>query len=258
MKLSCAITLAAALSPVPMILSAAEPPQKIVAFNAGVRVDVDAAGKPVKVEAPQDLPLAVRNYIEKRVATWQYQPAKLDGTAVPATTYVKVGVCAIPVAAGSGFRLGLDYKGNGPRVANVHGIAPPPGYPADALRRGISGEFEVVVRVNADGTAEAMDISTAGGTGRGVLATFDPALRQWVKGLQYDPEIVAGVPVATRVQVPVSFKMGSRNSRSDIKREVMGRALASSECQMANATGVLERYPVALDSPVQVTPTPAG
>ncbi|MBP8615766.1 MAG: hypothetical protein KBI17_05860, partial [Thermomonas sp.] len=32
----------------------------VVAFNASVRVEVDAAGKPVKVEAPADLPEAIR------------------------------------------------------------------------------------------------------------------------------------------------------------------------------------------------------
>lgn len=260
MKHSLAIPLALALTISPLLLSAAQPSSDVVAFNAGVRVDVDATGKPVKVEAPQDLPLAVRTYIEKRVASWQYEPARQAGVAVPATTYVKVGACAIPLAAGSGYRLGMDYKGNGPRVANAHGMMPPPHYPADALRRGISGDFKVVVRINADGTAEATDINaiTTSGKGRGYLATFEPALRQWVKGLQYEPEIVAGIPVATRVLVPVTFTLRGGNSRSDIKRELVDMALASSECKRANVAGAPELYPVALDSPVKVTPTPAG
>ena len=41
----------------------------VVAFNASVRVDVDASGKPVKVEAPADLPDSIRSFIEKRVAS---------------------------------------------------------------------------------------------------------------------------------------------------------------------------------------------
>ncbi len=250
----------AALAATPTVLTAATPSPDVVAFNAGVRVDVDAAGKPVKVEAPQDLPPAVREYIEKRVASWQYEPAKQNGVAVPATTFVKVGACAIPLPASSGFRLGLDYKGNGPRIASAHGMLPPPSYPGDAQRKGISGDFKVVVQINADGTAEAADITatTTSGKGRGYLSTFEPVLRQWVKGLQYDPEIVAGAPVATRMLVPVSFSLRSGNSRNDIKREMVDRALASSECRIASSAGAPELYPVALDSPVKVTPTPAG
>ena len=87
--------------------------KRVVAFNASVRVEVDAAGKPVKVEAPADLPEAIRGYIEKRVASWQYQPAKVAGVARPAVTYVAVNACAVPVS--EGFRLGLDFDGNGPR-----------------------------------------------------------------------------------------------------------------------------------------------
>lgn len=106
---------------------------KVVAFSASVRVDVDATGKPVKVEAPADLPDVIRSYIEKRVATWQYQPAKQDGQPVAATTYVGINACAVP--AEGGYRLGLDFNGNGPRNAGDQRLKPPL-YPNEPERLG--------------------------------------------------------------------------------------------------------------------------
>jgi hypothetical protein len=56
-----------------------EPAAKVVTFSASVRIDVDATGKLVKIEASGDVPEAIRNYIEKRVATWQYAPPRKRG-----------------------------------------------------------------------------------------------------------------------------------------------------------------------------------
>ena len=88
----------------------------VVAFPASVRVDVDASGRPVKVEAPADLPEPIRAFIEKRVATWHYSPAMVAGVPQAGTTYVRVGACAVP--EGDQYRLAIDYKGNGPRFAD--------------------------------------------------------------------------------------------------------------------------------------------
>ena len=120
------LILVAVLSALPLTLPAAEPESKAVAFTASVRVDVDATGKPLKVEAPADLPDAIRDYIEKRVATWQYQPATQDGVAVAATTYVAGNACAVPVEGG--YRLGLDFENNGMRYAGDQQV-PSPRYP---------------------------------------------------------------------------------------------------------------------------------
>ena len=107
----------------PQALIAGETKPEVVAFNVGVLVKVDATGRPVKVEASQDVPKPIRDFVEKRVASWQYQPARIDGVPQSATTYVAVNACAVPVA--EGYRLGLDFDGNGPRTANDQRLAPP-------------------------------------------------------------------------------------------------------------------------------------
>ncbi len=254
-KTRCMSLLVATCVATPALAAEVAKPQ-VVAFNASVRVEVDPSGKPISVKAPDDLPVAIRSFIEKRVASWQYSPALQGGRPVPAVTFVSVGACAIPTAAGDGFRLGLDFKGNGPRIANEFGRMPPPSYPPDAQRSGLSGEFQVELTVSADGSAKATSIQPAnGGTGRSYLATFEPTLRKWAQNLRYDPEIVAGQPVATRVTIPVGFWIG--NGRG-AHRKTIDRTLASSECQLAGAEAGREMGPVALDSPVKVTPAPAG
>ena len=48
----------------------------VVAFKATVRVEVDAAGKPVKVEAPADLPEAIRAFDAGREPVYLDEPRK--------------------------------------------------------------------------------------------------------------------------------------------------------------------------------------
>ena len=137
-KLACIAVYAGLLGAAPV--QAAEPAQAkadVVAFNASVRVEVDAAGKPVKVEASQDLPKPIREFVEKRVASWQYLPASINGVPQPATTYVGVSACAVPVA--EGYRLGVDFNGNGPRTASDRPLVGPM-YPPLAQRSGTEAE----------------------------------------------------------------------------------------------------------------------
>lgn len=230
----------------------------VVAFNASVRVEVDASGKPVKVEAPADLPESIRSFIEKRVASWQYQPAKQGGVPVGATTYVKVGACAIP--ATEGYRLGLDFKGNGPAIIDAGPwFMPPPRYPVEMARRGAEGTFIVNYAIQADGTTKLASIKPIDGTAGRFVKPFRAALTDWIEGLRYQPEQVGGIPVATEMSFPVSFTLSSgKGPRTNdaYRKELEARAMTSNECIAASGTS--GPLPIALDSPVKVIPTPAG
>lgn len=227
---------------------------KVVAFNASVQVDVDAAGKPVKVEAQRDLPLVIREYLEKRVATWQYQPAKFDGVAVPATTYVQVAACAIPNSAGDAYTLAADFKGNGPRSSGGT-LLPPPEYPSQARLRRLDAEFVLILDIGTDGKViidaiEKAEISRGAGS-----LEFEFELRRWAKTLRFDPERIAGNAVAGKVRVPVDFVM-KQPTEETLMEKLQVKAIASRECQMAQGGDPMR--PVALDAAVKVTPVPAG
>lgn len=233
--------------------SAAAP--DVVAFNAAVKVVVDSGGRPTLVQAPQDLPAAVRSAIEKRVATWQYSTGTRNGVAVPATTYVFVGACALPTADGKGYRLGVDFKGNGPRPNGRFGILPPPGYPMDMNRRGIGGTFLIDMKIGKDGRVTPESIKPEQPDGAVGERVFESALREWIASLRYDPETVASEAVATSLRVPVTFVSYKRGGPSRIERKQ--KVLQQSECQLAGAVQPVLQA-VALDTPVKVTPVPAS
>lgn len=225
-----------------------------ITFNASVRVEVDAAGMPVKVEAPAEFPDAMRQFIQKRVSSWQYQPAMQDGEPVPAVTYVRVGACAVP--AEGGYRLGLDFKGNGPALVNDRGwFLPPPAYPRSPMMAGVEGEFLVNYSIRADGSTHVDEIKAQTVSNRAYARDFQKTLTAWAEGFHYRPEQVNGIPVATQMSIPVSFSL-SNNPRQDYAKEEKARALASSECVAAAQSAGLT--PIAQNSPIKVTPPPAG
>lgn len=263
------LILLAALSVAPLASPAAEPAPRVVTFNASVRVDVDATGKPVKVEAPQDLPDAIRAYIEQRVATWQYGSATQDNVAVPATTFVRVGACAIPTPAGDGYNLGVDFKGNGPRIISANDALPPPRYPFEALRQSVGGRYLVSYSIQPDGSTRLGEIAIIEGGNKGsgnrFVKVFRAALAQWAGSLRYEPELVNGHAVVTRMSVPVGFSIDQTSQpgtpqhfRDRQEAEQQARALTTSECRLAGAAVAPGLNPVAVDSPVKVTPKPAG
>jgi len=242
----------AVLAAVPAI-AAADNPSDVVAFRASVRVDVDASGKPVKVEAPADLPDSIRAFVEKRVASWQYQPAKVEGVPQSAITYVDVNACAVPAA--QGYRLGVDFAGNGPRTAADKPLVAPK-YPRVAERSNTSAQFVLILGVEADGHVVIDQIERADISGRAGASEFEPLLRRWIKTVRFDPEHVAGKPVRGQVRMPVDFIMGDSRSRQALREELQIKAQTSRECQIAS--GGADLKPVALQPVVTVIPTPAG
>lgn len=226
---------------------------EVVAFNAAVRVEVDAIGKPVKVEAPADLPEAIRAFVEKRVASWQYMPAKVAGIPQPAVTYVGVSACAVPVA--EGYRLGIDFTGNGPRTAADRRLDPPM-YPPLAQHRGTEAEYVLILGIEADGHVVIDQIEHADVSARAGASEFEPLLRRWIKSVRFDPELVAGKPVRGQVRMPVTFSLHGPGDRQALQQELQLKAKSSRECQIASGDG--EMKPVALQPAVTVIPTPAG
>lgn len=225
-----------------------------VTFTASVRVDVDANGHLTAVAVPQEFPEAIRTVIERRVRSWQYQPAHVNGVAQPATSYLGIHACAVPVDGG--YRMGVDFAYNGPRPADGK-LLPRPRYPLEALHAGTDASFSVIVVAHADGRVSLVELKQISASGRAGLARFEPALREWVKHLRFDLETVAGQPVPTRIRFPVDFISGVRTRRSELAAEFRQQAMQSNECRMAAGETALR--PVALQEPaVKVIPTPAG
>ena len=230
----------------------AEPASKPIHFRAHARVSLDAQGLPRQVDVDQKLPGVVRTAIAEQVMQWRFEPALVDAQAHPGATTVFVDACAAPAADGS-MRLGVDYSWNGPGYADGRYHLPAPRYPIDAAKRGKVGVFRVVAQIGKDGRATVDAIEAQ----QGDLRWFEEALRNWVASLRYVPEEVDGMPVATRVAIPVDFSMdgGALSYRQQARQERETKR-RSPECKAAMGEGTDEAIrPVVLDSPFKPVTT---
>lgn len=233
----------------------------VMRFHVSVRVDVDASGKPTLVEVPEEFPEGVRDFIGKRVASWQYLPASRDGVPQAATTYVTVDACAVPVEGG--YRLDAEFGGNGPRFAGGRQL-PTPKYPMAANRQGIEASIAVVLNVDGQGRAsfERFEDESFQGGGRGRISAaiqkaFEIELRQWARRLRFDLERVAGQP-APMVQVKILVLYRQSGEEVAEWEAQQAEAKASNACRLA-FSGPRPLEPVALTPPVvTVNPRPAG
>lgn len=151
-------------------------------------VSLDENGRPVKVsEAPGELlPL-----LETNVHRWRFAPARLAGKPVMADIRVPFIVLSVEPESKT------DGSSKRPQIIRQT----KPVYPAAMRESGIRGEVVVEFTVDIEGRVTNAFVA------RSLNAAFDePALvavRQW----KFEPGLKEGVPVATRLQVPVLFQL---------------------------------------------------
>ncbi len=158
---------------------------------------VDAGGGPAAVAAPQiaDSPVTlVESPFVQRL-----QPPPPPGLPVTA------GLVTIPSLGGSG-------RGTGSGLGNLFDLAaldqapvptfqPQPIYPYDLRRSGINGSVVIEFVATADGNvANARAV-------RSTHQRFEEAALQAVRRWRFKPGTKDGVPVNTRMQVPVTFNL---------------------------------------------------
>ena len=136
-------------------------------------------------------------------------------------------------------------------------------YNIEALRKSVTGTYIVNYSIQPDGSTQVGDIKLADGPNQSAK-WLRPAIARWAESLRYEPEQVNGQAVVTTMSFPVEFKINTSTKRESTeawrtrdKAELEARAMASTECLLASG-GPPGLTPIALDSPVKVTPTPAG
>ena len=223
-----------------------------ISFRTNVKIFLDSSGKPNKVMASEKLPQQARAFVEEHVASWRFSPAIVDGVAQEGVTYATLGGCAVPHEGG--YRFAIDYKGNGPGIKGDTAFLPPPRYPLDAAKRGMSASMVVTYLVETDGTALLEEIEYEDGDLK-KRKHFDAAISGWVKTFQYFPEELGGKQVRTRISAPVSFSVGPTMSKRAADRHVANKLEemtqkrnASPECAAAEAKQPASQS-VAVDSP---------
>lgn len=227
------------------LLSAAAQAAEPLIFQASARIDVDANGVVTRVEPSDALSPALQELVKTQVAGYRFEAPMHAGVKSAGTTYVALGGCAVP--EGNGYNVSLAYKSAGPRF--VGGTFLPPKYPPQAYQAGAEADAIVAYVIQPDGAA-LLDGIRYNGTPR-QKRHFDKALEAWVAQFRYEPEMIAGDPVRTKLEVSVSFELGG-GSMQAYEREVKAKRLASPECTAATSRDPLE--PVAVDSPFKKLP----
>lgn len=207
-------------------------------------IDVLADGSVSEVALEGVLPLPVAQAIKEAAMQWRFEPVQLQGNPASGRTYSRLAVC---VAQSDGqLLISTVLQDNGP--AQVKQTAPI--YPADALRHGQSGEFDVTFVVGEDGVATLEKIDAT----KGRPGPFKRAIEDWIKTSQFRPEQLNGKPVATRLRWPVGFHTGEAE-RDRSRKYLATQGSLHPACQAALGKQLTQEA-VALDSPfkpVQLT-----
>lgn len=213
-----------------------------------IGADVDAQGKVTALQF-DDESVPVRKLLTAAVQQWQFVPAKRDGQPVPAHTFIRARIRAIPDAQGE-YGLRVSFVGNGPRLERTAA----PKYPKDAVRRRQSAFMWLDATVLPDGNLADLKVSrrfddwpVASSIEQSVLA----AARRW----RASAEQVDSRPVATHLRVPVTFTLGP-DYFTEEQLKIL-RAAARDEVAKSTVEDVRPGVPlpsdeeVALDSPLQ-------
>ncbi|QSX78703.1 energy transducer TonB [Agrilutibacter solisilvae] len=185
--------------------------------------------------------------ITPRVRSWEFIPASIDGKPAPTQTGLAVHLQAQARADGS-----LDLRFVSARTGPMGLQTPPPGYPGDAARGGVSATVTVDVTVGADGTGSVKDMrfdghqSRANGYRKSFFATSTQALKTWV----FQPEIVGGRSVPTIVSVPIVFCLSSACTEREVRKV---SAVTQQEDALPSHLYMADSSEVALKTKVQGT-----
>jgi hypothetical protein len=235
---------------------------KPLLFGAQSRIEVDAEGKVVAIEAAPGLPAAVNTALEQNLRKLRFEPATKDGRAVGGVTYARQEACAIP--EGGQYRMAVKFLGNGPGYAEGGGRLAAPRWPTSGPTTG-PVEVKLVYRVGPDGEITVESTDLVSGRNR-VAQDFVSASRQWLDGRRGKPEFLDGQPVSTRMSTTVKFmpsvtftgsnarRQAEAYGKAERARQEQARIAASDACSLAARPPDGTPVQVALDSPFKPLP----
>lgn len=209
--------------------------------------DVDANGHISATQVDPEVPASIAAVLAVAVKQWKFVPARLNGQPVPAHTFIRAELQALPKASGQ-YNLRVSFMGNGPRMGKLR-----PLYPAAALRRRQSAFMILDATVQPDGHLTDMTASSKFAKWH-VLPSFKDAVLTAAKHWHFIPEQVDGRPVATHMRIPVTFNYDRHFTHEQIKilHEAARKEAATADTETAPpAIPLPSDQAVALDSPLQ-------
>ncbi len=162
-------------------------------------MSVGADGKATSLKSIGPLPDTIDQWIQKRVRSFTFEPAAINGVAQPASTtlYLTLDMIESPDTAAG---YGITLLSTGPRLTKGKYKGEPR----------FSGGALFVVTYDLKGRVTKVEVEQA------PSLPSDGSFRKWgvalAKSFQFEPELVGGIPVPGEVRVPIVFCKGGQNT----------------------------------------------
>lgn len=206
----------------------------LVHMQAALDIDVEGRVSAVTFVDERKVPEVVRRDAEQVARSWRFMPPTRNGKAVSGRTYAGVQACLAPTPHGIDYTFA--FTGNGPASTFRPPRKPPraPALPiATLMGQGVdhlTGRTVYVVSPEGTATLESAVLDDPELQARyGHLWLRDQ--REFFKNFRYQPELIDGVPTATRLETATSQRWLKDASRSDIDARVRERDENSDACR---------------------------
>lgn len=213
-------------------------------YRADVVLDINAQGEISAISLPGDIPPTLDGPVRAVIGRWRFQPPAKDGRTVTARTYAKVAMQVVQQAQDS-YGVRVIYRSNGPKLH----FAQLPAYPVNEIRQRGQGRVVMEATVRPDGSLGDVHVASKRFNHPNDGA-FIKSAQAFMQHASAQPELVDGSPVATRIQVPVTFTLRQVSYGEALAR----RAKRTTPALADDASPIGE--PVALDSPVRIVASP--
>jgi hypothetical protein len=234
----------------PLRSHAADDLDKPVLVHLQAALEIDRNGQVVAVEFLDDkkVPAAILQQAQKTALAWKFQPPTKAGLPVSGRTYAGIQACLVP--SGDGIDFSLAYSGNGP-ASTFHRPRKPGSSSvpvAKLMGQGttqLKGKVVYVVSPEGEAKVESATLDDPKLQAQyGHLWLKDQ--RQLFKYFRYRPELIDGVPTATRLETVVENRWFDPAELKAVHAEEQARDERSDACRaLRNENG----RQIASDSP---------
>lgn len=217
------------------VSQAEEPGQQPMLVHMQAALDIDVEGRVSNVEFVDErkLPEALRRDAAQVARSWRFMPPTRNGKPVSGRTFAGMHACLVPSPRGIDYTFA--FTGNGPA-----GTYLPPRKPralalpvAKLLGEGVdqvTGRAVYVVSPEGTVTLESAVLDDPK-----LQARFGPQWfrdqRELFKAHRYRPELIDGVPTATRLETQTAFRWFGDANRADIDAKLRENDEHSDACR---------------------------